>query len=325
LEVAANGKLGEKTNVVVGGLTERRANRDIPETIPGVQAPAIPGKYSEKHYSAYVQADHSVRDRLKLVSGVQWNRTGSGHTAAVPRLGAIVPVSETLTLKALWGQAFRTATPLEEFVNVPGVLLGRADLRPEKASTFDVQLFLDRARSQSTLTLFHNQYRDVVERIPAVGAVPGTSTFQNSGVNTIQGLELEHRGRLARGFFLTGSVTLQDEKEGKLLVPSYMAKAGVSYSGKNLSGGLFHSHFGCPREAPAPLGGLELNPPAHAINLLSLNVNYKVRAGVPLTLSLYGSNLLGDDMEYTEFARGWTNTLPIGPGRALYGRIRVEF
>ncbi|HEX6736876.1 MAG TPA: TonB-dependent receptor, partial [Vicinamibacteria bacterium] len=136
LEVAANGKLGEKTNVVVGGLTERRANRDIPETIPGVQAPGIPGKYSEKHYSAYVQADHAVRDRLKLVSGVQWNRTGSGHTAAVPRLGAIVPVSETLTLKALWGQAFRTATPLEEFVNVPGVLLGRADLRPEKASTF---------------------------------------------------------------------------------------------------------------------------------------------------------------------------------------------
>jgi outer membrane receptor protein involved in Fe transport len=309
--------------VVLGGLTERRANYDEVVAVVNLQSPAIPSHYSETHYSAYAQADHALSDQLKLVGGAQFNRTGSGHTALVPRAGAIYHVTDVVTVKALWGRAFRAATPLEEFANIPGVLVGRPDLQPEKVTTFDTQLFVDRPNSQTTVTYFHNKYTDVVERIPALDALPA-STFQNSGVNTIQGLELEHRNRVAKGFFVTGSVTLQDEKEGKLFVPNHMAKGGVSYSGKSLSGGLYHSHFGKPRE-DAPLGGLQLNARPRAINLLSLNVNYRIRTRVPVTASVYASNLLGDDMLYTEFARGWTNTLPIGPGRAVYGRIRVEF
>jgi outer membrane receptor for ferrienterochelin and colicins len=321
-EVAARGKIGEGTKVIVGALTESRANYDRAVAGPN-GSPAVPVDYAERHYGAYLQADRQVFSRFKLVGGVQYNRTDSGHSALVPRVGAIVPLGGSVTLKGLWGEAFRTATPLEEYINVPNTLIGRADLRPEKVSTFDVQVFLDRPRSQTTLTYFHAKYTDVVERIPAPGAAPAF-TFRNAGVNTIQGLELEHKGRLVKGLYLTGSLTLQDEKEDKLFVPEYMAKGGISYSVGRVGAGLFHTHFGKPREN-APLAGLQLNAPAHGIDLLSLNLTYRFKAGVPMTAMVYGSNLLDDDMHYTEFARGWTNTLPIGPGRAIYARLRAEF
>jgi outer membrane receptor for ferrienterochelin and colicins len=321
LEVAARGKLGEKTNLVLGGLTERRANYDL-APVTAAFAPAIPAEYSEMHYSTYLQADHKLRDWLKLVGGAQYNHTASGHDGLVPRLGAVAPLSDSVTVKALWGRAFRTATPLEEYIDTSAII-GRGDLEPEEVSTFDLQAFLDRPRSQTTLTYFHAKYTGVVERVPAVGRAPAL-TFRNAGVNTIQGLELEHKSRLVKGVFLTGSVTLQDDKDEKLFVPDYMAKAGIYYSGRSLNGGLFHSRFGKPREG-TPLGGLQLNGRPEAIDLLSLNVSYTLRLRVPVTASVYASNLLDDEMNYTEFARGWTNSLPIGPGRAVYGKVRVEF
>ena len=322
LEAAARGKIGEKMKVVVGGLTETRANYDLAPTGPN-GAPSIPVDYSERHFGAYLQADYQVVDRLKVIGGVQYNHTDSGHSALVPRLGAVVPLGSSFSLKANYGQAFRTATPLEEYIFVPATLIGKADLEPERVSTVDVQLYLDRPRSQTTLTYFHAKYEDIVERIPAPGAAPAF-TFRNAGVNTIQGLELEHKGRLGKGFFATGSFTLQDEAENKLFVPDYMVKGGVSYSAGPAGAAFFLTHFGKPREN-SPLGGLQLNPSAHAINLLSLNLRYRFKAGVPMTAIVYASNLLDDDMFYTEFARGWTNTLPIGPGRAVYGKLQVDF
>ena len=46
----------------------------------------------------------------------------------------------------LYGQAFRTATPLEKYINVPGVIVGNAELKPERGRTLDAQLFYTTAR-----------------------------------------------------------------------------------------------------------------------------------------------------------------------------------
>ena len=44
-----------------------------------------------------------------------------------------------------------------------------------------------------------------------------------------------------------------------------------------------------------------------------------------MTVTLYGNNLLDDPMNYTEFSRGWVNALPVGGGRAFYGKMTAEF
>jgi len=82
--------------------------------------------------------------------------------------------------------------------------------------------------------------------------------------------------------------------------------------------------FGKPKENN-PLGNLELNPKADVINLLSANLKYTFHTKIPMDLEIFGTNLLDDNMSYTEFSRGWTNTLPIGSGRAVYSKLSLFF
>jgi outer membrane receptor for ferrienterochelin and colicins len=315
LEAAASGQLGGKTNVIVGGLWEKRDNLS---PIDPVNV-----NYSEDHYSGYAQVDHKPLESLKLIAGAQYNRDASHHSALVPRAGAIYDVTDSVAVKLLYGQAFRTATPLEEFLNIPGVLIGNPDLAPERVTTYDAQLFIKTTHSQFILTFFENQYKDLIDRVFIPGG-SGAEEFQNTAHRNIRGIELEDDTRLSQTFSFKGSATVQDEKDDVIFIPDYMVKAGIAYQKGNLTWGLFHSLFGKPREN-SPLGGLGLNPSAKPINLLSFNINYKFQFMLPMALTVYGSNLLGDSMNYTEFARMWVNTLPIGPGRAVYGKLSVTF
>ncbi len=315
LEASAGGTVGGKTNILIGGLTEKRDNLTAIDPVNV--------NYSEDHYSAYAQADHKPVDSLKLIAGAQYNRDASHHAAVVPRAGAIYDMNDATAVKLLYGQAFRTATPLEEFLNLPGNLTGNPDLAPERVTTYDAQVLMKTAQSQYTVTYFQNQFKQLIDRVFIPGG-SGAETFQNTAHRNIQGIEIEGKSRLAQRFTITGSATGQHERERVSYIPAYMVKAGLSYQKDNLTWGLFESHFGKPREN-SPLGGLQLNEPAKAINLLSFNVEYQFVWMIPMALTVYGSNLLNDPMDYTEFARGWVNTLPIGPGRAVYGKLSTTF
>jgi len=313
-EGSISGHFTEDTNLVLGGLSEIRESKGT----SGV----IPDDYSEHHYSAYLQVDHRPLDPLKLIAGAQYNQTHSGRYRTVPRFGAIYDFNDSIAVKLLYAQAFRSATPLEEYIDVPN-LIGNPDLAPEIVTTVDAQLFVNTARAQYTFTVFQSHYTDLIKRIIVP---PANQTFVNGGEIDILGAEFEAKGQMSETLFATGSITYQveDEKDKTLFIPSYMAKAGISYQKGHWTVGLFHSYFGKPRENE-PLGGLTLNKEARAINLLSLNTTYRFHFFRPMAINVYGSNLLDDDMDYTEFSMGWVNTLPIGPGRAVYGRLSVEF
>ena len=71
-------------------------------------------------------------------------------------------------------------------------------------------------------------------------------------------------------------------------------------------------------------GGAEVNPDAKAVNLLSVNINYRIPAARHVELRLYGQNLLDEEYHFTEFSKGWVNTLPIMSGAAVYGSLSVR-
>jgi len=130
-EGTLRGRLGEKGNLVAGAAAENRSNYDIVVVDSAVsQTPAIPTLYDEWLYSGYASMDYRVFDPLKLIAGFQYDRAPHGKQALVPRLGAIYSFTEDIALKLLYGQAFRVATPLEEYVFIPNVLSGNKDLDP---------------------------------------------------------------------------------------------------------------------------------------------------------------------------------------------------
>jgi hypothetical protein len=353
-EVALRGKAGERLRFVAGGLAEFLANRDPLSFVAGKRMSGIPVEYAEQNYSGYLSADYRLSDPLKLVAGFQYHlifpdcdvraamidtlsritgnppeRTCSEKQALVPRAGAIYAFNDDVSLKLLYGRAFRAATPLEEFSYLPNALYGNPDLQAEFVTTYDAQLFVNTSLVQYTFTLYYSQLEDIIARRLLNPGVAGDlrQSFVNAETYDLYGAELEVKIPLTERLFGTGSMTYQREYEDRLFIPDFMGKGGLFYEAKGFTGGLFGSLFGRGIQArdvnPATL---DLNPPAEPIFLLSLSLKYDFRklTGLPVRLEGYGTNLFDDPMGYPEFSRNEVNTLPMGPGRAVYARVSIK-
>jgi outer membrane receptor protein involved in Fe transport len=150
-------------------------------------------------------------------------------------------------------------------------------------------------------------------------------TYVNQGKLHTNGLELEGKATIASSVMVVASATYQnniDENTVMVYIPSFMGKIGVLYHfNEDLTIGVFNTVFGKPKENKGAL----LNPGAETVDLLSMNVNYKLPLTLPLELNVYAQNILGSKYNYTEFNRGWVNTLPLAPGTAIYGSIGLNF
>jgi len=178
--------------------------------------------------------------------------------------------------------------------------------------------------------LYYSHLQDVMARVYLHPEVAGDleETFANKDSYNLFGAELEAKIPLTEELYGTGSITYQRENEDRLFIPDFMTKAGLFYEARGFTGGLFGSLFGRGIQARGFTQATEdLNPPAEPIALLSLSLKYDLRnlTKVPVTLEGYGTNLLDDPMWYPEFSRNEVNTLPLGPGRAFYGRVSLQF
>jgi outer membrane receptor for ferrienterochelin and colicins len=316
VEASVGGQFLENGNLIIGALTDEHSSVKIVDPVPGETGSAIPESYLERSLSAYGQVDYRFFDRLKLIAGAQYNKIDSGEDDIVPRGGMIVDITDAIGVKVLYAEAFRAPTAQERFFGIP-ILTGNPDLSPETVRTLDTQVFFNTAKGQYSLTYFNTHMEDLIVRV----LPPPDTTFENSDEAVdIWGLEFEGKLQINDPLFVTASATYQKEKDKTLYIPSIMAKAGVAYNKDNYVVGLFYSYFGKPEEN----NGAELNDAANGISLLSLNATYKFKLMVPMAVNVYGMNLLNDDMSYTEFARGWVNTLPIGPGISVFGRFTIE-
>ena len=310
-EVTVNGNLAENVNVVVGGVFESR-NKNTAEEF-SVIAP-----YHQKNLSAYFQADYKPVKVLKLIAGGQFNKPDGSKWDFVPRAGVIYNITEQFGAKALYGQAFRSPYPLEQFIQNP-VLVGNPNLTPEKIGTFDAQLFYSNKAAEVYLSYFNSHYTNSISRIPT--ANPAVSTFTNQGELTVSGLELEGKTSLSSKFFLTGSATYQKNKEDILVTPHFMAKIGLLYNTDfGIKVGLFNSYFGAPRNN----GASKVNPEATAVSLASANIIYKLPVSLPIELGLYIQNIFNAGYYFTEFNRNWINTFPLSSGRAVYAKVSLS-
>lgn len=324
IEVSATGSLGNKTKMIVGALNERKENRDVTEFIPFVQSAAVPFLFTENHKSAYVQLENQTTTSLKLVGGAQFHRTASGHSDLLPRLGINYNLNSAMAVKLLYGEAFRTATPLEEYIDIPGVLIGNRRLAPEKGRTYDAQFFLATTHGVYTFTVFNTSFTDIVERYDIPDG-SGTQGFANTGRVDTRGLEIEGKHYLNEWMYVSGSLVFQDERDNHLYIPDNMEKISFAYNKDRIALGLSYSRFGKPRSPENTLGGLQLNEPVSPIDLLTASFTYRFPRSSHLELNVYGLNLLNDPMSYSEFSKGWVSSLPIGSSRAFYGSLRVRF
>jgi outer membrane receptor for ferrienterochelin and colicins len=315
-EFTLNGEVVKDLNITFGGVYESRNKFAATPT-----APLQP--YDLSQISSYLQADYRPIEPLKLIAGAQVNKPQDRDWDIVPRVGAIYNFTPELGLKTLLSSAFRSPWPTEQLISSSAVIVGNKDLTPEKIQTLDVQLFYSTKKVDISLTYFNSLYTNLITRLP----VPGSTAlkYSNAGNQHMNGVEFEGKITVISNTFITGSATYQndfDQTTNPAYVPSFMGKIGAFtkvYEG--LTVGVFNTLFGQPQENT----GVKLNPDAKTVDLLSVNVNYKLPISLPVELNVYVQNLLNSDYFFPEFSRGWVNTLPVGGGTAVYATVGVKF
>ena len=322
-EVTTHAKLNDKIGLLAGGTY----------TLQDGQIKTGDLDYNSVNLNAYMQLEYWLYDWLKLTGGFQYNKPDDVSGDFAPRFAAIVQLNDNWGFKLLYGEAFRQASPVERFIDAPTVV-GDPSLEPETIDTFDAQVFYMGKRGSFAATYYHSKQKNLFSR---VGALP--AQIVNAGEVEYDGFELEGKLDLGHGFNFIGNLSYQtnekdDGSDDVTYSPDWMIKTGLSYdTQRGYSVGIFNSYFAASTLQNIDInpGVAIVNPDADSYNLLTANliVNLGQILKQPslnaINLSLYGDNLLDEDIFFPSVNRVNVNTLPHHEGRGIYGTIWLNF
>jgi outer membrane receptor for ferrienterochelin and colicin len=359
-EVTFQGNPMENLNFVVGGTFDFNLFAGGIFGMNVVDGDTVPIMDSHKKLSAYLQADYTMFDKLKVIVGGQLNQPLGYKANFSPRFGAIFNANDNLGFKALYSTAFRSPYPQETNVR-HAMYFGNKDLKPELITTMEVQGFYQNEKLYLSLTGYRSHLSNLIKIQFDPDHVYDTfngkevnGTFKNIGVFDFTGIEFEGKVNITDQLIGFANFTYQinegdQDKDGNTFKnaavwPNMMAKVGLMYTNEKFSAGIFNSYFGQPTSAEyiAKNKGMTdettdeaitqtLNPKATAYNLLSFNANihlfklFGIDSEKELTLGFYGDNLLDESIWFPEFATYMLNTLPLHTGRAMYGKLSFKF
>jgi outer membrane receptor for ferrienterochelin and colicin len=323
-EASLQSEITDSLNLLTGGSFEHK---------DGVVADR---SYQQHLYNAYAQLDWQATEKLKLVGGLQLNDAEEFNSNISPRLAAIYNFSPYWGLKVLYGEAFRSAAAIESELSIPNIIVGDTMTQPERISTLESQIFYSNDTVYTALSAYQSRIEDIIGRISNPSA-PGF-LITNTGEQTFKGVEFEAKLDFKTGLQISGSASYQKGEsdtgiDDPTFAPNVMAKLGVSYKTPQWTIGVFDSWYGDPEDIrttnPAVL---EVNDQPKSYHLVSANVEVRLNEALNLPsnmpkmkFTLYGENLLDEDIDFPEYNRKNINSFPIDNGRAAYARLTLEF
>jgi outer membrane receptor for ferrienterochelin and colicin len=296
------------------------------ETFYGVTPALVVANGSRPGESFYVQHEHRLTDSLKLIGGMQANKTGKLSVDVVPRGGILWNMASHWTCKVLYSGAYRAPSLDETLLHHPG-LQGNPDLLPERVGTFDVQVSYRNKRAQADVGYFHSRQTNP---IVADGSTVPSHYYNLGGAATFQGLDAEGKFYLRNNWLLTASLLYQTNRDGMGVsnftpIPSLGAKAGVSYQTQR-SGELslfddYEGHLAGYAGAlnPRPVAALLMD--AHA--RFDLSKRWLKDSPNGFALFAQANNLLDKQVWMPALGTGQFETIPVVRGRTVYFGVEV--
>ena len=320
VEMAFNAKPVKDLNIILGGVYDYNQ-------FEGAQM----NEGELQKYGLYLQADYRIK-WLKCIAGGQVNKVDNIDANISPRLGLIANINDNWGIKALYSTAFRNAYPMESYVK-HNSFLGNPDLKPELIGTFDGQVYFQNDAMQASVTVFRSHLSQLINRV--YDTLSRKMIYQNTGTFDFSGVEFEGKYAFSDHFSIFASAIYQENKKNDSLLnaaywPKMLAKGGLLYTNDYWDCGIWNSFFGEPTQIADPL--VNTNPKAEAFNNLSANITFKLseliskKMKLKIFLSVYGDNLLNEEPSwYPEFSLETVNSMPLHPGRSIYGKISLRF
>ncbi len=190
-------------------------------------------------FSAYVQDEWVVADRLRFVPGLRFDHHASFGSVASPKVALLYSLAPTTRVRSSVGRAFRAPSLFELFGNVvfhgpiPG--LPNADLKPEYISSFDAGIQHEVSRAlRAEVNVFYNDMTDLIQLVIS----PERDHFDwvNVAEARSTGLELVANGDAASwlGYYANYAYTDSEDRatgNALALVPRHKANAGLRLRG----------------------------------------------------------------------------------------------
>ena len=186
-------------------------------------------------FSAYVQDEWVLADRLRLVPGLRYDQHSEFGSVGSPKVSLLYALTPTTRVRTSAGRAFRAPSLFELFGNVvfhgpiPG--LPNPDLEPEHIASFDggIQHEVSRAL-RAEMNVFHNDMTDLIQLVIS----PQRDHFDWVNVADARstGLELVANGQATSwlGYYANYAYTdSEDRATGNplALVPRQKVNAGI--------------------------------------------------------------------------------------------------
>ena len=159
-------------------------------------------------YFFFLQDVWSFARDWELTAGVRYDDYSDFGDTVNPRLALVWSARFDLTVKLLYGRAFR-APSFAELGNMNNpVAIGNPDLDPETMDSLELAFdYMPHESVSLALNLFAYRWDDIIEFVPDASA--GGSQARNSGEQHSYGLELDADWRPLSGLRLLGNYALQ--------------------------------------------------------------------------------------------------------------------
>jgi outer membrane receptor for ferrienterochelin and colicins len=164
---------------------------------------------STRYWAVYAQLEWNIAPGLDTSLGVRHDQYSSFGGVTEPRLALIGHPSDDLTLKLIYGQAFRAPNDYELYYNDGGISQkANPDLQPERIRTTEALVEWRFARDWRAVgAFFFNRITDQVTTVtdPRDGLLVNVNSMSQIG----RGLEAEVEGRTGFGLEVFGAATTQ--------------------------------------------------------------------------------------------------------------------
>jgi len=247
--------------------------------------------YLDEHHTSsqsglYLQDEITVRPNIVVNAGLRYDHYSTFGAIVNPRLAFIYSLDPSITLKALYGRAYRAPNDSELFfISEPLGKKGNPTLKPERITTQElVGEWRVSSLTRATVSMFRYRVADLITL--TTDASDGTQVYRNQGssrVNGVQG-EVERLWRDSSSVRVSYSLQHAQDQSGARLAnsPRHIAKfdAMMPLLGDKLRGGLALRYLG------SRLSRLDAKIDAYTTADLTLS-SERLLPGVDVSFSIY--------------------------------------
>jgi len=295
----------------------------FPELVDITNYPDAPFMLKQKRQSFYgvIQDEYMIKDDMIFTIGARYDYYDDIGSTINPRLALVWQQKDNLTIKLMYGRAFRAPTFGElYYINNPAVR-GNEDLDPETIDTYEIA-FNYRAKLHTKLNFFYYEAKDIIDYIELPGASLGEKTAQNLKDQNAYGVELEIEYPVTQNIDLIGNYSYQHSEDAETKdrianAPVHQVFSQLQYrTNKNWNTNLQYFYIGKRyRDTTDTRANVDAN---HLVNLTIQRKNIFKN----LDILLSARNLF--DEEYFEPSDIIEKDYPM-PGRSIFAELRYMF